>query len=401
MLAMTRRLRVAAITCGLAFGIAPVLAADAWTQQGSDAGTTSFNGAQTAIGPGNLTSLAERWSRDLDVWNQATGVAIADGQLYVTRKLDDPDTTIRAQLLRLDLATGNTVWKANAADSFGTPLLTPDLVIVAGNGGETGATFTPLQAFERSTGKRRWQHRFPGADNRLTSPHLAEGVVFVAAAGGAVAALDVASGAVHWQRKVDVGCCGVNGLAVGAGVVVVNEFDGLVALDAADGHELSRFETPASRLVTERPMIVGGLALAFDNSGYVYAFDLASGALRWERLSPPGDISNAMDALASDGQRVYVLNGVTRPALSALDLATGEPLWSLRPGAGSHDLVVSNGVLYLATDKRILAFDPATGAPLPMAEIKVTTRWGGLAIAQGHLVMSGGPVRAFGLPAAR
>jgi outer membrane protein assembly factor BamB len=96
-----------------------------------------------------------------------------------------------------------------------------------------------------------------------------------------------------------------------------------------------------------------------------------------------------------------VLNGVTRPALSALDLATGEPLWSLRPGAGSHDLVVSNGVLYLATDKRILAFDPATGAPLPMAEIKVTTRWGGLAIAQGHLVMSGGPVRAFGLPAAR
>ncbi|MFZ5549583.1 MAG: PQQ-binding-like beta-propeller repeat protein [Pseudomonadota bacterium] len=403
MFASTRRSFVAASVAAslLALVAAPTLAADAWSQQGGNAGATSHNADQSVLGPGNLAELTERWARDLDVWNQATEVAIADGQVYVTRRLADPDTTIRTQLLRLDLATGATIWKANAPDSFATPLLTSDLVIVAGNGGDSGATATPVQAFERSTGKRRWQHRLAGAYNTLTSPHLMDGVVYLAASEGEVMALDAGTGAVLWKRKVDLGCCGVNAMAVGGGVVVVAEFYGLVALDPADGHERWRYLMPAGQLLVKRPLVVGDTALAFDGIGNVHAIDAATGSLRWERPTPRGDLAVATDALASDGLRVYALNGAGRATLSALDLATGDTLWSTRAGAASHDLVVSNGVLYMANERRILAFDPATGASLPIAEIKPTTRWGDLAIAQGHLVMSGGPVRAFGLPAAR
>lgn len=401
MLASTGRRRAAFFAFCLSFAMGTASAADEWTQQGGDAGATSSNAAQSGLGPGNLPLLVERWSRDLDVWNQANGVAIADGQVYVLRKIEDPVTTIRSQILRLDLVTGAIAWKANAPDSFATPLLTPELVIVAGTGDDAGARRTPVQAFERSTGKRRWQYRFPGAGNTLASPHLVDGVVYVAAREGHVAALDAATGAARWESKAKMGCCGVNALAVGADVVVVAEFDGLVALDAADGHERWRYLMPVSRLLAERPMIVGGRVMAFDGGGYVQAIDAQTGALLWERLTPRGDVGGAMDAMATDGQRVYALNGASRPALSALDLATGETLWTIRPGVASHDLVVSNGVLYLANERRILALDPATGAALPIAEVKATTRWGGLAIAQGHLVVSGGPVRAFGLPAER
>jgi hypothetical protein len=57
---------------------------------------------------------------------------------------------------------------------------------------------------------------------------------------------------------------------------------------------------------------------------------------------------------------------------------------------------VSNGVLYLATDLHLKALDPASGADLPIAPLK-TMRWGQPVIAQGHILINGGPVRAFGL----
>lgn len=388
---------LAAIALALALGGVPLArAADDWAQQGQNSGATGFNSDQTAIGPANLPALKPRWSRDLDVWGQATGVSIADGQLYVARRLSDPDTTIRPQVMRLDLATGKTVWKANAPESFGTPLLTPDLVIVAGTGLETGDKTTPVNAYDRATGERRWHFAFPGTANTVTAPHLSDGVVYLAAYYGNVAALDAATGNVRWHRRVEEGCCGVHGLAVEGGVVVISDNSGLLALDATDGHDLWRYDVPAGRLVSKRPMIVNGMALAFDHNGEVYAMDLATGALRWQRLTPRGDIADDMDYLSSDGQRVFALNGVVRPMMSALDATNGQVLWSVKLGAWSHGMVLSNGVLYVAGEHRIRAFDPASGAEFSMATLK-SMRWGELSISQGYIVFSGGPVQAYGV----
>ena len=185
-------------------------------------------------------------------------------------------------------------------------------------------------------------------------------------------------------------------MAVAGEVMLLGTNDGLQALAAADGHDLWRYDLANFRLASTRPMVVGQTALLFDLDGRLHALDAATGQLRWMVQTPPGDMARSMAPMASDGQRVFVLTGVVRPALSAIDLATGSTLWTLRPGGWSHSLVASNGVLYLATSRHVLAFDTATGAALPIASLK-SMRWGELSLADGHLLISGGPVRAFGL----
>jgi outer membrane protein assembly factor BamB len=126
------------------------------------------------------------------------------------------------------------------------------------------------------------------------------------------------------------------------------------------------------------------------------ALDLATGALRWVVTAPAGDFARPMGPMASDGERIFVLAGVVKPRLSALDVATGATLWSFPRSTWTHSPIVSNGVLYLATDLHLKALDPASGADLPIAPL-TAMRWGELVIAQGHSLISGGPVRAFGL----
>jgi outer membrane protein assembly factor BamB len=135
------------------------VAADDWTQDGQDASAASSNSAQTLIHAGNLGQLVPLWSRDLDIWAQSTRIAVADGQVYLGRKVADPDTTVRQQLMRLDLETGATVWRVNSPGSFWTPVLTPDLAIVASSEAGFPNDAATVRAHDRATGERRWQYR--------------------------------------------------------------------------------------------------------------------------------------------------------------------------------------------------------------------------------------------------
>lgn len=371
--------------------------ADVWAQEGGGAGAKSSS-QQTVLNTGNLSGLSPLWARDLDLWAQSSGIAVADGQVYLGRKIADPETTIQPQLMRLDLATGKTVWKVNSPDTFATPVLTPELAIVAGSGSGTDEKWTSVRAYDRATGEPRWHYRVPGQANTIAAPHLQHGVVYLAAYYGHAAALDAATGTPRWERKLDVGCCGVHGVAVSDDVMLVSINTGLMALSTADGHELWRHDLPDSRLVNTRPMLVDHVALLFELNGKLHAFDARTGALQWEMQTPWGDTARSMAPMASDGHHVFALTGVVRPALSAINLATGNVRWTLRPGLWSHSPVVSNGVLYLATSHHVLAFDADTGAALPIGSLK-SMRWGELSLAEGQLLISGGPVRAFGLQA--
>ena len=386
-----------ALGVALAGHLACATAADAWTQEGQDAGAASRNTEQSVLNPGNLGQMVTLWSRDLDIWAQSTGIAVADGQVFVGRKVSDPDTTIRQQLMRLDLATGATIWKANSPESFATPVLTDDLVIVAGNGLGLPADATIVRAYDRATGERRWQYVHPLPSVSFKAPHLLNGVLYLVSLEGDTVALDAATGSVVWRRNHDANCCSTNGLAVADGVVLISRSKGLLALDASDGHTLWRYDMPDFRLVSVRPMIVDGVAMMFDHQGLLHKFELATGVEQWSVTAPAGDFSSALGPMASDGERVFVLSGVVRPRLSAIDLATGAVLWTVSPGKWTHSPIVSNGVLYLANHKHVMAFDPATGAALPIAHLQAM-RWGELVIADGHVLISGGPVRAFSLP---
>jgi len=271
-------------------------------------------------------------------------------------------------------------------------------VIVADNDFGQPTRNSRVRAFDRASGKKQWQYVHPAPSTSFLAPHVLDGVVYLVSLDGDTVALDAGTGALRWRKLHDADCCDTNGLAVADGVVVVSRRKGMLALDAADGHALWRHDLPEFHIAAVRPMIVNGTALLFDLDGRLHAYDLASGTPRWEVQAPAGDFSRPLGPMATDGTRVFVLTGVAKPRLSAIDLATGATLWSWHEHVWSHNPIVSDGVLYLPNDKHLLARDPATGTALPIARLP-SMRWTEPVIAAGHLLLSGGPVRAYGLDA--
>lgn len=395
-------LLLAAMATALAVAHPPARAAGGqWTQEGRDAGATSANAGEQRLGAANLTQLRTLWSGDLDVWNQATDIAAANGHAYLGRRVDDPVSTVRMQLLSIDLKTGRPDWQADVPSFFWTPVLTAELVIVAGNGldaADRGSV--PVVAYERASGARRWSYRPPAADgvDGFRAGHLKDGVLYLVSGNGHLLALDAATGALRWTRATD-GVPAHHGVAVAGGRLFVSDYYGTSAYDTGDGRLLWRCDLQAMfRSQTQRPMVVGDTVLLFEYTGGLRALDARSGALKWFTETPRGDIATGYRPLASDGQRVFVPNGMTRTQLSAIDLQTGGLLWSVNVGVGARSPVVANGVVYLPAHV-VKAFDAATGAALPISRLKPSPN-SELIVVDGKLLASSGPVMAFGVPPA-
>jgi polyvinyl alcohol dehydrogenase (cytochrome) len=143
---------------------------------------------------------------------------------------------------------------------------------------------------------------------------------------------------------------------------------------------------------TGTPVEADGTVVAVSGGGTVFAIDASTGALRWSRdLNQP---ANASAAIA--GGLVYVpLATTSAPAVAALSLADGSPVWTTvldsSEGASAFGSpVVWNGSVYMGTSGElgdpnlplrgaVVALDAATGA----------TRWRTYTVPPGF---SGGPV---------
>jgi polyvinyl alcohol dehydrogenase (cytochrome) len=143
---------------------------------------------------------------------------------------------------------------------------------------------------------------------------------------------------------------------------------------------------------TGTPVEADGTVVAVSGGGTVFAIDASTGAPRWSRdLGAP---ANASAAIA--GGLVYVpLVTTSAPAVAALSLADGSPVWTTvldsSEGASAFGSpVVWNGTLYMGTSGElgdpnlplrgaVVALDAATGA----------TRWRTYTVPPGF---SGGPV---------
>jgi polyvinyl alcohol dehydrogenase (cytochrome) len=143
---------------------------------------------------------------------------------------------------------------------------------------------------------------------------------------------------------------------------------------------------------TGTPVEADGTVVAVSGGGTVFAIDASTGALRWSR--DLGQPANASAAIA--GGLVYVpLVTTSAPAVAALSLADGSPVWTTvldsSEGASAFGSpVVWNGSVYMGTsgelgDPRlplrgaVVALDAATGA----------MRWRTYTVPPGF---SGGPV---------
>jgi len=217
-----------------------------------------------------------------------------------------------------------------------SPLLTPELAIVPADDG--------VVAFERATGRVRWDARLggnveaPDPDDAASTPVLAGGSVVTCLSGGALVALDAGSGGVQWRAPL---AGRADGPPVTNGRTVVATWDpehgedaGIAAFDAAGGAR--RWIASLRGGAVSAPALVDTddghtLAVAVDHDLAAKAFDIDDGRRVWA-TAVGGAGSPEVPPLALGHGRTLVADRVG--GLTLLD-ARGHRRWSTRVPAAA------------------------------------------------------------------
>jgi eukaryotic-like serine/threonine-protein kinase len=220
----------------------------------------------------------------------------------------------------------------------------------------------------------------------VTSPAIADGVVYIASMSGHLYAIDQATGQEKWNFKSSRPIA--SSPAVDAGTVYfVSSAGSLAAIDAANGQprwvyaiEYERkFEAqglhgyPSARqtipdawdVFTSSPAVANGKVYFGSGDGNVYAVDAKSGVLQWKFTT--GDVVHASPAVV--GNTVYI--GSWDSQLYAIDGESGQQKWTFKAGVDPnyHNQVgfqsspaVVDGTVYVGCrDAHVYALDAATG----------------------------------------
>ena len=234
------------------------------------------------------------------------------------------------------------------------------------------------------------QWSFTTGGDRVTSPAVANGVVYVGSNDNNVYALNAATGAKLWSFTT--GNFVYSSPAVADGVVYVGSVDNNVyALNAATGAKLWSFTTGS--YVYSSPAVADGVVYVGSNDNNVYALNATTGAKLWSfttvlPIASSPAVADGVVYVGSDGT-VYALNATnsielwsfstptpnaSSPAVAdgvvyfgsnylyALNAATGAQLWVSTVGSSP---AVANGVVYVGSgDDNVYALNATTGAEL-------------------------------------
>jgi eukaryotic-like serine/threonine-protein kinase len=325
-----------------------------WLQFGYSAQGGRANPFETTITTANVAQLTLDWSAPLGGGGGIPGEAVYGSTVYA-----DDGTGIDA----LDAATGKLLWFSSTmgggstASSYISPAVDNGVVYVGGGDNH-------IYAFDAQTGATRWTFNPNGQIG--SSPTVANGVVYNTANVGHVYALDGTSGAVLWNFQVGAGDGVGQTPAVANGVVYFVTVDGIAyALNASTGAQLwqSHIGSPGEGI--NMPAVDNGVVFVVSAAPYpstqgeVVALDATTGTTKWTAYTPFYGTSG----LALANGMIYVStisNGVY-----AFDEATGALKWQVSVAMGFSAPAVANGVVYVgAGTAYVYAFDAATGATL-------------------------------------
>lgn len=283
------------------------------------------------------------------------------------------------EVVAIDAGSGRVRWRT------GTGVTSEDAIFGATTAGTTLTIAGPLVvggdwdvvAFDRESGERRWTYTAPAGDGPgLFLGPAAGDTVYAGSPGGRLYALDARTGRPRWIAPIEERhltsvfppVVHADVVAVGYSTYLTPSIGGLAVLDAATGRLRWRTEFPPAR---ERwlhtnfaggPIVVDDVVLGSVGDGNIYAFDLATGALRWAlpRLTgvperpglPPPDTDLDHRAIARAGR--LVLAGSATGVVVAYDLDTRTERWRF------HDPAAGSTMFWFAAGER-LAFVPYFG----------------------------------------
>jgi outer membrane protein assembly factor BamB len=245
-------------------------------------------------------------------------------------------------------------------------------------------------ALDAASGKLKWkfqtagEHRFtakhihgsqPASESMpdpfdfyLSSPVVAEGVVYFGSGDGNVYALDGTTGAVKW--KFATGDVVHASPALADGTIFIGSWDHyLYALDAASGKEKWRFKTGEDHDIHNQEglqasaVVAGGMVYVGCRDSNFYALDAQTGQQKWV-FNNKG--SWVIGSAAVKDRQVYFATSDTG-LLYALDAQSGAKLFSFEnkhwPMFSSP--AIAGSILYIGTHEgKLLAFDVANQKPV-------------------------------------
>jgi quinohemoprotein ethanol dehydrogenase len=266
--------------------------------------------------------------------------------------------------------------------------------------------FSPLQSVTDANVGRlgfAWEYDLGTTRGQEATPIVVDGIMYTAGNVGFVYAVNAASGKQLWRfdphipfQSMRDGCCDTvnRGVAVWRGRVYVASMDGrLHALDAATGKEIWSVDTIVDHALpytSSGAPIVAHDVVVIGNSGgdmghigargYVSAYDLAGGALRWRFYTVPpapgkplehAELARAAKTWASGAHGsarggATVWDGMTYdPMLNLLYFGTGNaaPVNARKPGSTSGDLLFACSILAVNPDTGKMAwyYQPTPG----------------------------------------
>ena len=250
-----------------------------------------------------------------------------------------------------------------------SPVVAGGTVYVAGSG-DPGS----LYAVDAASGESRWQ--FEPAGYATSAPAVVAGVLYVGTWGRRFYAIDAATGEERWSTEVGhrfgpsspavvdgtvyVGTIGDGPLVV-SGPEDEEKFEAcaFLALDAATGDELWRYDEFGERdRISSSPAVSDG-RVYFGGEDAVYALDAASGEVVWKRTiaTHPRSSPAVVDGTVYYGATLG--SAGEHPArVWSLDAATGETVWSagIDDGGLRTSPAVADGTVYVpASSVRVCA----------------------------------------------
>jgi outer membrane protein assembly factor BamB len=299
------------------------------------------------------------------------GIAVDREGVVVTTDMNDVQA--------LDPA-GRAHWTAHVESVVeGAPAISGDRVIVGGRGRVT--------ALARADGRQRWSQPM-GAD--VTSVAIARGLALVGDHDGTLAAFDARAGAPRWSVHFEGRLWSAARVDPAAGAVVAtwhwSATPAVRAFDLATG--ALRWQAPTDGF-TAAPVIQRGLVVVAVGDGNrharVEARDLATGETRWS-TTVPGSFEEAIEP-AADARDVVVVDHLGVATL--LDLTSGVVRWQHDVEYAlieTHMSLTGRRVVFTSFSGDVFVLDRATGRVVSQQSARrlggypITTRatsWGG------------------------
>ena len=290
-----------------------------------------------------------------------SGSPTTAGSVRITLRATAPNgrTADRALTLQVVPATSAGGWTTTARDASGNPF--------DSGTGQLDLDDVPSMSY-------RWKTAAPGAT-------VTGNLLDVVASGtrmygvqwdGYLKAWDTtgstANRAPVWSVKPDDANFGGGATIAGSRILVSDDSGHIYARDLATGAPLWRTtDAPGIPFGYEGPLVVGSTVVVRDAANSVRAYALATGAPLWGGAAAP--VTNVYRPVSSDGTRIFA---VGQCQLYALSLATGAVLWQVPmsddpgdcglPGNFQGPPIVADGMVHATeTGARVVA-NAATGA---------------------------------------